>query len=903
MIKIYPSKLEGEPIESHKLERETTIAQWLFDHVPGFSLDIEPRISVCVNESIVNHSDWHCFNIGPGDDVKIYIEPKAGFFAVGLLLVGGGLALAGAALGGLLYSAFSSTPKLPSSYRGSELEAANAKGNQAKLNSVIREVFGHRRIYPDYLVPPRRYFVDKRIEWIEMLLCVGVGKFFIDPSLVQIGETPIGAYGPNASYTIYQPGADLSADSAADHWHEAPEVGTSGAGSAGLDLSFAASGSGAPAGQYVLSGKTLSSSGANVQWPDDWAVGDNLRIEAYRDYTVAAPVNPGEPNAIIGPGVDELEPYTGMLIEIEGDNVGEYIVADYDPMNSAMTLLLPSGIPATNLQTGTCRMAIGYRGMLYRVTSKTNGTSTTPATIGIERLTDTGAIDTPWSGFSSLTITDSDIELIPAGAGEWVGPFLATPKGELTDTLEWSVFFPGGLIRVNDEGKTRGRSVTVEFQWRDSAAGGSWNSVTKTYSDATKDQLGFTERLTLPYAMAPEVRMRRTTVESTKTNISEKVQWYSLRAKLPIKKQYEGVTVLSVKVRGGDFLSMSAENLVSVQATRILPVWNGSAWVEQPTRDIYPAIRYIAQDLGMPDSQIDTETLQVLQSIWSSRGDLADVIFDGDGTVRDRMNALLQAGWAEVVLKDGVISAARDAKRTTPPMALYSPQAQQQELVRSVQAITDNDFDGVDVKYVNAATWATETIECRIGPNLPQKVESIELAAVTDRTRAWRIGMRRLRSHLYRRWAYEFGTEMAAFSSQYLDHVAVSEDVPRYETMSAVVRWYDPEHLTLEVSEPMPFGSAPQYVIGLRRPDGTLSGPYHVTKIDDYTLQLNTQLDFEPVLETGTMEPTHVAFGPLNKLYHQVLITSIEPRSTEIATVSAIEYNELVYADDDNEPS
>src|SRR5690606_14821977 len=148
------------------------------------------------------------------------------------------------------------------------------------------------------------------------------------------------------------------------------------------------------------------------------------------------------------------------------------IVADYDPMNSAMTLLLSSGIPPTNLQTGTGHMAIGYRGMLFRVTSRTIGTSLTPATIGIERLTDTGAIDAHWSGFSSLTITDSDIEMIPAGSGEWVGPFLATPKGELTDTLEWSVFFPGGLIRVNDEGKTRGRSVTVELQWRDSAAGG-----------------------------------------------------------------------------------------------------------------------------------------------------------------------------------------------------------------------------------------------------------------------------------------------------------------------------------------------------------------------------------------------------------------------------------------------
>src|SRR5690606_28384087 len=133
----------------------------------------------------------------------------------------------------------------------------------------------------------------------------------------------------------------------------------------------------------------------------------------------------------------------------------------------------------------------------------------------------------------------------------------------------------------------------------------------------------------------------------------------------------------------------------------------------------------------------------------------------------------------------------------------YSPQSHQRELVRSVRSITDSDFDAVDVKYVNAQTWATETVECRIGSDVPRKVESIELPSVTSKTRAWRIGMRRLRSHLYRRWSYEFGTEMAAFSSQYLDHVAVSEDVPRYEAMSAVVRWYDPESLTLEDSDAM----------------------------------------------------------------------------------------------------
>lgn len=49
----------------------------------------------------------------------------------------------------------------------------------------------------------------------------------------------------------------------------------------------------------------------------------------------------------------------------------------------------------------------------------------------------------------------------------------------------------------------------VEIQYRDYAAGGAWQSVVKWYTDATMDQIGYTERIALPYAMRPQVRVRR----------------------------------------------------------------------------------------------------------------------------------------------------------------------------------------------------------------------------------------------------------------------------------------------------------------------------------------------------------------------------------------------------------
>src|SRR5690606_12359896 len=94
-------------------------------------------------------------------------------------------------------------------------------------------------------------------------------------------------------------------------------------------------------------------------------------------------------------------------------------------------------------------------------------------------------------------------------------------------------------------------SVGVELQYRDIDTAGSWTSIGKTYTAGSMDQIGYTERIALPYPMRAEVRMRRIGAKSGDVNISDDVQWYGLRANLPIKKQYEGVTTMAVRVRGG----------------------------------------------------------------------------------------------------------------------------------------------------------------------------------------------------------------------------------------------------------------------------------------------------------------------------------------------------------------
>jgi len=124
-------------------------------------------------------------------------------------------------------------------------------------------------------------------------------------------------------------------------------------------------------------------------------------------------------------------------------------------------------------------MAIGYRGLRYRITAVTT------ASITLERLTDTGAADLGWPGFSDITLDDVLITLDASSQeGGFAGPFAACPKGELTSTIEWDVFFPGGLTSINKYGNNSNQSVTVNMQYRDADIAGAWTEITKVYTDA-----------------------------------------------------------------------------------------------------------------------------------------------------------------------------------------------------------------------------------------------------------------------------------------------------------------------------------------------------------------------------------------------------------------------------------
>lgn len=578
-----------------------------------------------------------------------------------------------------------------------------------------------------------------------------------------------------------------------------------------------------------------------------------------------------------------------------------------------MTLAHDSGAPVSGLQAGSVLCCIGYRDLRYRISAVADdavdddeGTpdvdeSHGPSSISVIRLTDTGAENTGWAGFDDLETSGAKITLDNSTTeGDWAGPFVACPAGEVVRVVELDFFFPQGLVRYTERnGNIRQVSAKVEVQYRDAATAGAWTAITYTFTAMSQDQQGYTRRITMPTYIRPEYRTRRIGEESTSTSKFDRVQWYGMRARIPKQKDsYEGVTVIALYVRGGDKLSAQSQSQVSVVATRKLPVLVDGAWSEPTaTRDIVPWVNHVMKSVGGTDEDMDVEELARYDELWSGRGDYFDYKVEDDSTVKECLNDGLLAGFAEFTLERGSVTPVRDELRSQIGH-MYTPQIMTQGLKRNFTLLEPDAYDGVDIKYVDEVTRAKEVVPCRLPGDAGDTVQTVTLKGVADRDRAWRYGMRLRRAQVYRNKSYSWSTEFDALNSGYMSYDAVADDIPGYGQSSILMdATSEGGHVLLESSEPLVWKAGASHVVGLRRPDGTVSGPWPATRVDDFTVSVPS-LDFEPDVSWG-IEPPHMLFGETTRWCYPVLITSIDP-GDHSADVEAVNYDPRVYADDDN---
>lgn len=901
MIEIYASRLSDEGKEIHKIRKPQMVSEWLYRHGISRKTDLgKLAISLYVNDERLLPRQWLTTLITAEDKVEIYREPKGTDpFSITFALVFGAKAVLAALM-----------PKLPSinssqGQQGDPLDQGSSKGNKVKVNDTRPELFGFNpQRYPDYLIPPRSYFAAPREPRTEMCLAIGQGSYQINLSDVKTGETPLLTLGVDATFSIYGPGANLSGDPAHYFWYTAPEVGSSSTGASGLELTVESTlTSSAVASVFTFNDDVVGIPVGAGSFPADWVAGTLINVAAPYNYTIDDGTGSGGRDVINGP-IAQHNFIVGDTIQINGQNQGFYVV--HAVTATTLELDYEGGAPGTGLVLGPVVMSMSYRGLRFRILSYS------AQALQVKRIKSGGTDDNDWPGWDSLSSNVAQVLLDSSNlSGGYRGPFPACPAGEVVTAIEVDIFYPSGLVFLDAKGKYFNLTGYQSLEYRDMAVGGAWTATTVQATDNTLDAQGYTYRINLPYPMRAEVRIKKIFVNQGSGDPEKEQQdtmmWQRLKGLMASSSptSYAGMTTMTCDIRGGDRISSQSESLINLACTRILPVLRDGVWrAPEPTREISAAVGHIIRNVGYSDTtDIDLVELNRLESTrWTPRGDTYDRIVSDSKTVKSNLLDALSAGFSELTIDRGLLVPVRDEPRGPSFDHVYNPQVMLDPLSYDfTMPEQPDDFDGVDVEYYDHTTKQNETVECRLPGDAGERVEKLKLEGVGVRYKAWRWGMRRRRAHLYRQREYSFKTELDALNSAYFDYVALGVATPGYGQSAEVVGYTAGPPVTLESSEPLDWATPGTYKVLVRRKDGTASGPYNATRVDDYTFTIPT-LDFIPDLSGQIDTPPVIQFGHESKWCFPALITDVSPQGTRTCSVKAVNYDVRIYADDDNFP-
>ena len=1007
-IRFYPSRLPGEPLETHE-HGVTSIRNWLVANVEGYEDRDVPPLTVEVEGLSIPPGEWATCVIRPDSDVRFYPVPF-GLEAATIAWIGVGISVAAAAYSLFMMSTIDTGGYTSST--GRSLDLNPAKANTAKLGDAIREVFGRVRIYPDYVVQPVTRFdaADPTKMRVQMLLCLGVGDLIYTNGDIRVGSTPASTL-PGFSSTHYPPGADVSGDERSENWFNSTEVGGTSSGT-GLEMAQTSPDSDdIIADSMTVSGASVAFTGLDTDdgddddeddnsLPDSWVTGAIVEIKAPTNYLIST--SSGY-SVFASSLLTELAPVAGMPVTLSFNSVDyDLVIASYTPGQEAVpgeggsaAKIQASAAPVTyDFSTSSSTFMITWQGTTYTVSlvanyismsgllaaitegltgsglvARDNGgtvliteaaspfvggaitSSSLPATVfgdapvytsgtastggspavtanvtlayttgtafsgmpeGVQRLSlahrgneyqivsadgttatvarlVNGSVDESWPGFTARTMIDYEATGLNDTLS-WLGPFLVCPENETVDMFEVNFSFPNGICGFDSKGKKRLRHVEWEIQYRVYGSGSGWVSHQGEYALKNVNGLGFTERITLSSPGLVEVRCRRRN-EQGSNNARDSMYWQALRGRLLTRpSSYPGVSLMAVTVETGGKLAAQSDRRVNVVATR--------AYDSGTARTISGALLHVGNSLGL---EMDVDTINALESAyWTPRGEYFDYATGDSISALEMLQKITTAGKSYFLLSDGLASVGREGVKNW--SGIISPHEMTEELQTSFTAPSADDYDGVDVTYINGITWAEETVKCRTPDNpTPVKIENYKLDGVLNQDHAYQIGMRRLMKYLHQRLGHNTTTELDALVYEYGDRILLTDDIPGNKTVSCLV--VDMATTGIEtvftVSEQLDWTFENPRAI-LRFQDGSASGLLEAIFVGDYQLSVPWQAAFDEImLNDPSIEPPRLVFCSSMRGIYDAMLEEIAPQADGTCQVTARQYSDIFYQYDD----
>jgi|GEM_PF-2445728 len=446
--------------------------------------------------------------------------------------------------------------------------------------------------------------------------------------------------------------------------------------------------------------------------------------------------------------------------------------------------------------------------------------------------------------FPVNVVTASEVGGQRLAPGAWVGGFIVNAAGTQAKQILLDFVWPGGSYTTyKDQVLWAGTYIEVQARRVDDAGApiGDWQYIFfRQYQLTKQSQIRITERANV----APgryEVRARRTDDEidgqslyGGKVRGANQVVWSALRAHIDGPQSFPDVTTIALRMRADATLSGLSSRKLGVIATRIIPVWNGAGWVEQPTRnpvwaalDIWSNALYSA---GLPLAHVDLQTFVSYAALYDSLGHTFDHVFTEPVSVQDAIETALRVGRANPAFVGDRLTMVRDEPRGLPAMLITD-----REMVRGslsiVRNLQDEEWaDGVVVEYLDETTWRLADVSSApIGQTL-QMPARVQVPGLTRRAQATGVARHLAAVSRFRRRTVSCRVELEGRLLKRGDLVAIASDLPQTWGQGGRVTAYDAQLRRVTLSRPVEWAPDGNHYLEVRRRNGRPFGPVRVLR-------------------------------------------------------------------------
>lgn len=335
----------------------------------------------------------------------------------------------------------------------------------------------------------------------------------------------------------------------------------------------------------------------------------------------------------------------------------------------------------------------------------------------------------------------------------------------------------------------------------------------------------------------------------------------------------EGCTLLAIKVEVPESqnITLGETRIVATARNPVLVNNSGNySWTSgDASQSIVAAIGGAMKNKygdNFSDYLMPLDELYTLHQIWESRGDKFNGRFDQQVTDKEAMQLIARAGRAIALEIGDKWHFIRDQPGVpTYPYSigniLSNENSAEPFYSVSHKRPLPSDSDGIIVEFFNERYW--EWDETPSYPTDASNPKRIRFFGVTNKEQAWRECCYLYATEIVKPSTVTWRTELEALNHSYGDLVTIA---PPKSNVYGAGYLVSINGNTFELSEPMPWESG-YHFLTFRRDDGTLSGPYEVSRgVTDYhcVLKAGQTLDFTPhtgILNGVQREPTQCQFG------------------------------------------